>query len=301
MTHFFKQPLLHFLLLGGIFFFIYTFMNSDGNQSDNRSIVIDNEAILTFMQYKAKSFDRPRFEAKFNQMSTEQKIKIGQSLAREEVMYREALALNLDENDYVIRNRLIQKLQFINKAYAQENIELTKQQVESYYIKHQQNYFSPAIVSFSHVFFSNKTKNTKDEIQSLLNQLQQRNAGADKATQYGDRFPYFSHYIERNENYITNHFGSKMSEQLFNYHGLKNTWFGPLHSDQGMHLVIVTKFIAQKQPDLSQIYDQVLSDAMREENALAIDQNNDKLLEHYNIDYRFEALTTENNVKSSKN
>jgi hypothetical protein len=69
---------------------------------------------------------------------------------REEVLYREALAMGLDQGDSVVRNRLGQKLEFLieDLAAAREPSEATRRVLRG------APSGLPAARSFSHAYFS---------------------------------------------------------------------------------------------------------------------------------------------------
>src|SRR3990172_7772281 len=113
-----RQPLLHFLLLGGAVFLLFEYFPvKSGIAPEARSIVIDREALLDFMQYRSQAFNRQYFAQQFDTMSQPDRQRLIDDLVREEVLYREALALHLNDNDYVIRRRLVQKLEFLTQGF----------------------------------------------------------------------------------------------------------------------------------------------------------------------------------------
>ena len=82
-----REPLLHFILIGGGLFLLYGLQN-DGFENENNRIVInetDIDGLITLWQKKRQ---RLPTQSELNGM-VEQQI-------REEVMYREALAMGLE-------------------------------------------------------------------------------------------------------------------------------------------------------------------------------------------------------------
>ena len=57
----------------------------------------------------------------------------------QEVLYREALAMNLDHNDEIVKRRLAQKMEFISDGLA-ESLQPTKEMLVEYYDKNKDNY-----------------------------------------------------------------------------------------------------------------------------------------------------------------
>ncbi len=106
-----REPLLHFLVIGGLLFVTYSLINNDvdTNNSDNRII------------FSIADIDRLNaiWKKRWQRLSSQAELKglINQQI-REEVMYREALALGLDKNDSIVRRRLAQMLEFITSDLA---------------------------------------------------------------------------------------------------------------------------------------------------------------------------------------
>ena len=61
MGKFFKDPLLHFLLLGTFIFVANGLLNQQNPTADPRTIVVNRGDLLTFMQYRSKAFNEKRF------------------------------------------------------------------------------------------------------------------------------------------------------------------------------------------------------------------------------------------------
>jgi hypothetical protein len=153
MKYFFKQPLLHFLLIGLGLFLIYNFTGKKGSEEvDSRTVVVDKETLLTFMQYRSKAFNQEEFEGRLENMSDEELRRLIDDYIREEVLHREALALNLGKDDYVIRRRLVQKLEFINQGFTEGSLNLSEKDVRQFFEMNKQDYYSEPHVTFTHVF-----------------------------------------------------------------------------------------------------------------------------------------------------
>lgn len=60
---------------------------------------------------------------------------------RDEALYREAKALQLDRNDYLARWRLIQPLEFITRGFAEAEVKLTERGIEGYYDGHKDEFY----------------------------------------------------------------------------------------------------------------------------------------------------------------
>ena len=78
-------------------------------------------------------------------------VALVESFIREEVYYREALALGLDSNDTIIRRRLQQKLEFLTDSGA-DLIEPGEGDLEAYFAANARTYQVPPSIAFEQVF-----------------------------------------------------------------------------------------------------------------------------------------------------
>ena len=100
-----REPLLHFLLLGTVLFLVYFWMNpSDGLSADNQIHVSQND-VDRFVKI---------FQKQWNRKPTQQEMDgLVRAHLKEEILYREALALGLEKDDTIVRRRLAQKMEFL--------------------------------------------------------------------------------------------------------------------------------------------------------------------------------------------
>ena len=261
MKRLLRDPLLHFLLLGLGLYLLYQF---SGQQTDEEDIVVDREALLTFLQYQSVAFDREQFELFLDDMSPRETADLIDEAAREEILYREALALGLDRDDYIIRSRLVQKLRYLAEGFASDAAGLSEEAIEAYFQANRESYVYDPHITLTHVFF-NAERRGWDEARALAeDKLQELNDGPvpfEDGANHGDRFPYFVNYIERPPQLIASHLGGEMSDALFQLPPDTTVWRGPFESRFGTHLVLITDQQPQRMPSLDEIRDRVAADA----------------------------------------
>jgi hypothetical protein len=71
----------------------------------------------------------------------------------DEVMYREAMRMGLDREDEIVRRRLIQKVQFLQRDLAAAP-KPGESELRAYYAAHPQLFTSPASVTFEQLYFN---------------------------------------------------------------------------------------------------------------------------------------------------
>lgn len=109
-----------------------------------------------------------------------------QDYVREEVLYREALALGLDRDDTIVRRRLRQKLEFVTEDVAAE-ADPTDQDLRTYLKAHPETFRLERRFTFSQVYLNpdRHGENLARDAVQLLAQLTQASGRAD-VTEVGD-------------------------------------------------------------------------------------------------------------------
>ncbi len=215
-----KEPLLHFLLIGGLFFLLYGMLNPTVKENE---IVIDDALINEMVaKWNLQRNKAPSFE--------ELQGLIRQNI-EQEVLYQEALAMNLDHNDEIVKRRLAQKMVFLSDDMA-ESLQPTLKMLQDYYENHKSNYQKPPIYTMTLVNFSkdDRADATNDALAALK---------APNPQDLGDNILLPETYTEASAIYIARDYGSRFTEALDSLP--TNKWVGPLVSGNGIHLVHISK------------------------------------------------------------
>ena len=275
----FKDRLLHFLVLGAALFAVYGFVDREPDaQALSKKIVIDRDTLLTHVQYRSKAFNDTVSQKILDDLSKRDLDGMIRELVREEVLFREAKAMNLDRDDYVIRLRLVQKMEFITKGLLSASA-VSEEAVGTYFEEHRTDYYVEPYVTFTHVFY-NREKHGRDEASRLANEkLKELNGDVvpfSASVSHGDRFPYHVNYVERVPDYVGSHFGNEMARMLFTLNPDRKYWYGPYESQYGFHLVMISQRAEGRFPEVEEIYDRVKEDArqayIRDQTEAVIDE-----------------------------
>ena len=95
-----REPLLHFALIGVLFFALYTYVAAPADE-DDRQIVVSRDSLVTYLQYRMRRFGDGQAMQLLDSMSEPEFKRVLDDYVREEVLYRQALALGMDRNDDV--------------------------------------------------------------------------------------------------------------------------------------------------------------------------------------------------------
>ena len=131
MKRILKEPLLHFLLIGGAIFAVAAWRGRTGGGAPTTPSTVaarptalptvSHERATARIEVTAAVIDRLRsgYEQQFGRTPDAQELRgLVTANIREEVFYREALALGLDRDDIIVRRRMAQKMEFLTGDLA---------------------------------------------------------------------------------------------------------------------------------------------------------------------------------------
>ncbi len=146
-----REPLFHFLFAGGVLFILFSLVNRGQVVSDgsNSVIMVSEGRIQSITQKFTKMWQRPPTGRELEGLI--------QAYIREEVLYREALAMGLDVGDEIVRRRMAQKLEFISEDVSLLQ-EPTDAELHSYYELSKEDYRRETLVTFQHVYLNSDTR-----------------------------------------------------------------------------------------------------------------------------------------------
>ena len=200
---------------------------------------------------------------------------------REQVLYREALAMGLDQDDVIVRRRLAQKMEYLFDDLSLIP-EPTGTELSSFLSENPSKFTVPSKISFSHIYLDTDSRGqgVYEDAKQLLKQLQDP-AGVIDVESKGDRFLMPYDYSEKRESELANLFGESFAEQLFALPA--GSWQGPLTSEYGVHLVYVKSRCKALLPPLAEIRTRVSNDWRAEKQQEANNAFYQSLLQRYEI------------------
>jgi parvulin-like peptidyl-prolyl isomerase len=278
-----KDPLFHFLAAGALLFFVGMALKPAPREAE--TIVVNREALLSFIQYRSKAFEPAAAAAVLDGMTPEDRKLLIADYAREEALTREAQTLGLGENDYVIRQRMAQKVEFLAEAGAIV-AEPAATEVEEFYDANKDRYTSPPAATLTHVFVSIEGKTraeAKAQAEALLDKLKADGAQFADALKYGDRFLFHKNYVDRTRDYVGSQLGPEVEKAVFDETEALDQWRGPFSSQYGEHLVFVSAVAPETLAPFDDVAETVAADLAEERRQQAIDRAIDDIVAKYKI------------------
>ena len=233
------EPLVQFLILGACIYGAYAIFGTEDEGLRDTTVHVDARRINSFISEWKSRWKRP---------PTQQEVDgLIQSYIREDVLYRQAVAMGLNEDDPVTRRRMAQKLEFLTSDLA-TMVEPAEGVLETYFLENQAAYRDPDRITFSQVFFNPDKRNdaTLDDAASALTQLQSTGVPNTATMQVGDQFMLQNDFVSVTQREITRQMGSGFADAVMKLE--PGQWHGPVLSGYGVHLVYVFEY--QKAPPM---------------------------------------------------
>ena len=267
-----REPLVHFLLLGAGLFVAFGLVG-ERTGSEPGEIVATQGQIESLAIGFARTWQRPPTDTELEGLI--------QDYIREEVYYREAMALGLDKDDIVIRRRLRQKMEFVTDDVAAQ-AEPTDDELSAYLKAHPETFRVERRFTFSQVYLNpdRHGQNLARDAELLLAKLNEAGGKADVSA-LGDPF-LLSHEFEAVP-------GSEVAKQFGEAFAAKlgalspGQWQGPVESGYGVHLVFVGQRTGGRVPALEEVREAVRREWANAERLEANEKLYQGLLKRYTV------------------
>ncbi|MBS0333446.1 MAG: peptidyl-prolyl cis-trans isomerase [Proteobacteria bacterium] len=249
-----REPLLHFAVLGLI---LALAAHAYQVRHDLYRIEVTPARVADLSHKYALQFGAPPDPATLQQLVRDD--------IHDEVLFRQGLALKLDQDDEIVRRRVIQKEQFLLQNLTPP-AEPTEAQLQAFYDAHPDRYVAASRATFSHIYFAlpqdgrpDGDAATEARAKAALARIPK---GATRAPDLGDPFP---------DIYDFSAFEPEQAQRLFGktpladaiYTAPVGRWSGPFKSAYGWHLLYVSARAATARQPLSEIKDRVRTDYLQ--------------------------------------
>jgi hypothetical protein len=243
-----REPLVHFLLIGAVVFALSS-RAPTGDSPESTPVV---EPARTEIVIDPVRLERliAEYVRQHTVLPGEEEIQaLINAWVVDEALYREAMRLQLDVDDEIVRRRMVQKMRFITEGVAALG-DPSDLELESYIERNRSTYEIDARYGFSHVFFSRARRGDAAEAdcQSFL-------LGGTDAPAGGDPFVYGNEFDSQRSSNIRARFGGTFVAALALAE--KDAWTGPVESNLGYHAVRVVDAALARPAELADVRDRV--------------------------------------------
>jgi hypothetical protein len=273
LRRWFREPLLHFFLLGALLFAGYGLVKPRSRPTlTSRRIDISSGDVDQLAQAFEQQWRRPPTPAELRGL-------VGDRI-HEEVLYREAIAMGLDRDDVVIRRRLAQKFQFLSEDLAETHAP-TDTELERYMASHRERYVAPARLTFLQLFFNPARRGPRAQPDAARALDLLRTGRTPPPELRGDPFLLQAEFESMTPEEIDRAMGAEFGGAVARASG--DIWTGPLLSSYGWHLVKVERHVEAAPPALAAVHDAVRRDWEEEQRKHFNEELYRRLRERYEV------------------
>jgi hypothetical protein len=271
-VRFLREPLVHFLALGAIVFLLFN-LNARRDAPQDGRIVVSPGKVEQLVIGFARTWHRPPSQQELDGLV--------EDYIREEVFYREALAMGLDKDDTIVRRRMRQKLEFLTddvSAVAPPS----DQELQGWLDRHPDKFRLEPAIAFSQIYFSSSRRgeSASAAASSALAEL----GGAGKPTgalELGDATMLPHELPLSRPDEVASVFGDGFAQGLARME--PGRWSGPVQSAYGWHLVYVSERAEGRRRPLPEVRDAVQREWLAARRKEVVDATYKKLREKYAI------------------
>jgi hypothetical protein len=266
-----REPLLHFLLLGAALFALHRAVAGPGEVP--REIVVGSGRIEALAQTFARTWQRPPTQGELDGLVAD--------FVRDEVLYREAVALGLDRDDTVVRRRMRQKLEFLTES--SEAAAPTDAELAAHLAAHPDRFRRDDQLAFTQVFLDPTRRGAAlpGDAAALLDALRTRPGSVDVEAA-GDSLLLEPRYVDASQRDVARHFGPAFAEALRARPA--GAWFGPVESGYGLHLVRIDARTPGGLPELADVREAVARDFEAQRRQARLDARYEEIKRGYRIE-----------------
>jgi len=242
-----KEPLLHFVVLGGLLFWLYGALNRGALDAPDE-IVVDRARVEAITAQFQRTWQRPP--------TAQERQGLIDTWVREEVFYREGLAQRLDRDDPVVRRRVAQKLTAM--ADAQATAEASEAELQVWLAKHPDDYRLEPRYQLRQVYFDPQRHGARldAEVAAARAALAR---GSNDALGDATMLPNTLDAAPASE--VARVFGQDFAEAVAALP--VGGWQGPVQSSYGVHLVQIGAREPGRVPALNEVRAAVERDLLR--------------------------------------
>jgi PPIC-type PPIASE domain len=269
---FLREPLVHFLALGAIVFLLFN-LNARRDAPQDSRIVVNPGKVEQLVIGFSRTWHRPPSQQELDGL-VEDSI-------REEVLYREALAMGLDKDDTIVRRRMRQKLEFLTDEVSAV-APPSDQELQGWLDRHPDKFRVEPTIAFSQIYFNSSRRGEGAAAAASKALVLLSGAGKETAAlELGDATMLPHELPLSRPDEVASVFGDGFAQGLA---GVElGRWSGPVQSAYGWHLVYVGERVQGRHRPLAEVREVVQREWLAARRKEVIDATYKKLRDKYVI------------------
>lgn len=240
-----REPLLHFFVIGAVLFAAHGLLQRRSAPEESaKRIELTLDDLRQLNLYFESQWRRPPTQQEFAGLL--------ESRIREEILYREALAMGMDKEDTIVKRRMAQKMEFLAEDLSALR-QVSREELRAWFATNAQRFAYPPRISFHHLYFSfdKHGGNTQEAAAAALRKIADKPSDSSEGTALGDSFMFQDYYADRPPDQVGRVLGGDFAAALFEL--TPGAWQGPIESGYGWHLVFVDSLTPGRVPEFEEV------------------------------------------------
>ncbi|PQJ28299.1 peptidyl-prolyl cis-trans isomerase [Rubritalea profundi] len=266
---FLKEPLLHFMLIGAGLFALYGWVNPEANQDgDREKIVITEGRIAQFISIYEKTWQHPPSQDELKSLIDDYVL--------EEIYYRQAVAMGIDQDDTIIRRRMRQKLEFLTDD-VMLGTDANDEDLSKFLHAHPEKFSKDGLYSFEQIFIN--PQRHRDDLEGYLASVRAKLKAGEIVT--SDSYFLPPKNMQTPAWKVDRDYGAGFAKKLDGL--VLADWSEPLRSGLGVHFVRLSERTAGSLPALVDVRQRVEREWLHAKKVEKRSAFNEKFVEQYDI------------------
>ena len=267
-----REPLFHFLLIGLALFIAYSLIAPKAPKTRSSRIELTKDDLNQLQISWAAQWQRPPNPEELRGLIDER--------VRQEILFREGIALGLDQGDEIIKRRVAQKMEFLAEDVSAISAP-TSADLRAWFERNSARFTLPGLITFRHLYFSPDARGQK-AMEDAARALEKLSGNSAATPVSGDRFMFQDYYADNSPEQVAKVFGSEFAQSVFK---LKNgVWQGPIESGLGWHLIWIEAMTPGRVPAFEEVESsQLKSEWLSDQHAESKRQSFEEMKQHYEV------------------
>lgn len=263
-----REPLLHFFVLGVFLFVLYGLVSDQSGRSADE-IVVDQTRVAGMIATYEKTWRRQPTELELQGLID--------AWVREEILYREGVAVGFDLNDPIIRRRVSQKMSFVADGMVPRTP--TDEELNAWLRQNIGDYQIPARYTFRQVYID--PQRHSDDLDAVTADIGDALLDGVDPGSLGDASLLIDTVSDAATDDVIRVFGTEFADALREV--TVGSWQGPIRSGYGLHFVWVDAFEPSRDPMLDDVRAAVERDLLSDRSREINEAFYDALRERYTV------------------
>lgn len=194
-------------------------------------------------------------------------------------VYEQALELRLHLGDEVVKRRLIQVMEQLMLA-ANPPAEPGEEAIREEFIARREELWRPPRYSIEHLYFN---REREPEVPEVIAAITEQGMGAEEALAMSSPFLPGYRFMEQTPEQLARQFGTEFVRNLEQAHPQAGQWLGPIRSTYGLHYVFVLAVEPPRDATLEEVRTQLVRDLQSRARASALRESIAQLRREYEV------------------